>query len=354
MLGLPLASQINRFLNPSSAAHGPKGRRSARRVRPVLEGLEERALLTAPPVEVDLVGSGPTAAFSPKAVTINVGDTVNWVWKSDSHTVTSVTGSKEAFDSPGGNNVQNSGFTFEHTFSQVGTIVYYCKVHGTDLGNGMAINMFGTVTVMPATTSATLQSISVTPANPAVNADSMETFTATGTFSDNTMQNITSQVTWSSTNTGVATIDKNGVATGVSVGNSTITASLNGINGSTALTVNASAAQGTPPMFVNEMRMTVGKGAHKKVAGFILFFTPNDALNPNIASDATHYVVTQPGKKKNGPQAHVAVNMAMYNPTNNSVMLMLGKFTATKPLTAAVSGLIGANNMAVPNFTTRL
>jgi hypothetical protein len=102
------------------------------------------------------------------------------------------------------------------------------------------------------------------------------------------------------------------------------------------------------------MRMVAGKGAHKKVIGFNLFFSPNNALNSGVAQDPSHYSVTQPGKKKNGPPAHVVVNMAMYNPNNNSVMLMVGKFTANKPLTAAVTGLVGANGVAVPSFTTKL
>jgi hypothetical protein len=224
-----------------------------------------------------------------------------------------------------------------------------------DLGNGTASGMAGSVIVMPSSTgSATLQSITVQPANPTIAAGSNDGFTATGNFSDNSTQNLTSQVTWASSNAGVATITTSGMATGVGPGTSTITATLNGISGSTTLTVGSSSTQGTAPQFLNEMRMVAGKGAHKKVIGFNLFFTPNNALNSTVAQDMSHYSVTQPGKKKNGPPAHIVVNMAMYNPNNNSVMLMLGKFTANKPLTAAVTGLTGANGLAVPNFTTKL
>ena len=82
-----------------------------------------------------------------------------------------------------------------------------------------------------------LAAITVSPSNPSVLAGSTQQFTATGRFSDGTMQDLTSQVTWSSSNTGAATIGASGLATGVAAGVSTISATKNGINGSTTLTV---------------------------------------------------------------------------------------------------------------------
>ena len=55
-------------------------------------------------------------------------------------------------------------------------------------------------------TSATLVSIAVTPANPSIANGLTEQFTATGTYTDNSTQNLTTQVTWSSSNTAVATV----------------------------------------------------------------------------------------------------------------------------------------------------
>jgi hypothetical protein len=92
-------------------------------------------------------------------------------------------------------------------------------------------------------TAATLQSISVSPATVTVQAGSTKQFTATGTYSDASMQNITTQVTWSSSNTNVATINSSGLASGIAGGSSSIVASLGGgvtaISGSAALTVQA-------------------------------------------------------------------------------------------------------------------
>lgn len=77
--------------------------------------------------------------------TISPGDTVHWVWDSGIHTVTSIVGSTEVFDT--GNRVPS--FTFDRTFNNPGVFTYYCRLHGFDMGNGTAIGMVGTVTVVP-------------------------------------------------------------------------------------------------------------------------------------------------------------------------------------------------------------
>jgi plastocyanin len=74
---------------------------------------------------------------------ITEGDTIQWQWDQGFHTVTSVSGSAEAFDSGG----QGSG-TFSHTFTHVGTFRYYCQFHGFDNGNGTAGGMSGSITVL--------------------------------------------------------------------------------------------------------------------------------------------------------------------------------------------------------------
>ena len=62
-------------------------------------------------------------------------------------------------------------------------------------------------------------------------------YTATGTFSDGTTENLTDQVTWFSSNIGVADISNasgsQGLAKGVSPGSTTITAQINGVSDST-------------------------------------------------------------------------------------------------------------------------
>jgi hypothetical protein len=87
------------------------------------------------------------------------------------------------------------------------------------------------------TPSATLTSIAVTPAHPTIQVGGTQSFTATGTYSDNSTQNITSQVTWSSSNTLVATINASGMASAAAGGTSSIKATLGSVNNSTVITV---------------------------------------------------------------------------------------------------------------------
>ena len=89
--------------------------------------------------------------------------------------------------------------------------------------------------------SAVLVAIQVTPTNASLARGFMRPFTATGIYSDNSNADITTAVTWSSTNTGTATISNaagsQGVANGVAAGTTTISATQGSIAGSTTLTV---------------------------------------------------------------------------------------------------------------------
>jgi hypothetical protein len=95
-------------------------------------------------------------------------------------------------------------------------------------------------------TTATLQSIAVTPAAPSVGIGSTVQFSAMGTYSDNSTKNITSSVTWASSNPAFATIvAATGLATGVAVGTTEITATQGSVvspNDPLAVTVASSTA----------------------------------------------------------------------------------------------------------------
>jgi hypothetical protein len=92
-----------------------------------------------------------------------------------------------------------------------------------------------------------LVSIAVAPASPTITAGGTQQFTATGTYQDNSTLNISAQVAWNSSNTTAATINSAGLATGLSAGNSNITANLSGItSNSAALTVQSPALPACP------------------------------------------------------------------------------------------------------------
>src|SRR6476659_480535 len=125
--------------------------------------------LRATTFPVDVAPSGDHR-FSPVSVSIQQGDTVKWTWKGSGHSATSGTPGHPSglFDS----GINNSGHTFSHTFSDPGTISYYCIPHG-------AFGMTGSVIVAAATPTPTpTPTVSPTPTpDPTVPAQSLNVST---------------------------------------------------------------------------------------------------------------------------------------------------------------------------------
>jgi hypothetical protein len=113
------------------------------------------------------------------------------------------------------------------------------------------------LTVVPAT----LVSVAVTPTNPTSPLGTRMQFFATGTFTAGPPQDLTAQATWSSSAAGVATISNaagsEGEATALTTGDTTITATFNGVSGNTMLTVSSAALQ---TITVTPANRTVAKG----------------------------------------------------------------------------------------------
>jgi trimeric autotransporter adhesin len=94
-------------------------------------------------------------------------------------------------------------------------------------------------------TPAALVSIALIPADPSIANGTKQQFVATGTYTDTSTQLLTTAVTWSSSDTSVATISNasgsNGLASSIAEGTATITAVLGAVSGSTGLTVTPAA-----------------------------------------------------------------------------------------------------------------
>jgi plastocyanin len=271
-------------------------------------------------VEVDLINF----AFSPSSVTIHVGDTVHWVWKTSDHSTTSVAGSAVSWDS----GVHNSGFTFDVTFQKAGTFNYYCKIHGFDNGDGTAGGMAGSVIVEGAPT---LESIAVTPANPSVPKGLTQQFDAVGTYSDNSTQDLTTQVTWASSKTAVATISnaagKQGLATAVAQGSSTISATLGNINGSTVMTVSPAVLQS---IAVTPANPSVAKGLTEQ-------FTATGTYSDSSTQDLTTQVTW----------ASATTSVATISNSSGSQGLATTVSTGTSKISAAMGGISGSTTLTV-------
>jgi uncharacterized protein YjdB len=101
-----------------------------------------------------------------------------------------------------------------------------------------SINGQTPATAMLTVSNATIQSITVTPASPTIALGALQQFAASGLFSDGSTQDITSVVTWTSSAPTVAVVNQKGVASSATHGQTNIKATLNGVTGSTLLSVN--------------------------------------------------------------------------------------------------------------------
>jgi len=115
----------------------------------------------------------------------------------------------------------------------------FAQAAGSPISLGPPANATQSGIISPATaltiTNAKLQSIVVTPAIASVAPRGTQQFAANGTFSDGTTQDISSDVTWTSSNSAIATVGgQTGLALGQSSGSTQITATLGSITSSSA------------------------------------------------------------------------------------------------------------------------
>ncbi len=135
-------------------------------------------------------------------------------------------------------------------------------------------------TTVPA---ASLTTISVTPTNTTTQVGATLQFAATGTYSDGSTKNLTSQVTWTSSKTSVATISA-GLASAVGAGTAAISAVMDGIAGSTTLTVQAPPAATLSSIALTPPTPTVQTGSTQQ---FVATGIYTDGSTKNLTSQAT-------------------------------------------------------------------
>jgi sugar lactone lactonase YvrE len=114
-----------------------------------------------------------------------------------------------------------SGYTFSPTSIPV----------TVNNANSTGQNIIGTVS------SVSLVSIAITPANTSLSIGNTQQFNALGTYSDNSIKDLTGLVTWSVSNTSVATISTSGLVTSKVAGSTTIWAKYGTVSGTTPLSV---------------------------------------------------------------------------------------------------------------------
>ena len=125
-----------------------------------------------------------------------------------------------------------------------------------------------------------LTSISVGPPDSSFAVGVTQQLGATGVYSDGSKKDLSAGVTWSSSSTAVATTTATGMVTALTPGSTTITATLNGVSGTTTLTV-------TPATLVSigiaPATATLANGTHRQ-------FTAMGVYSDNSSHDVTSMV----------------------------------------------------------------
>jgi len=203
-----------------------------------------------------------------------------------------------------------------------------------------------TLTVTPAV----LTSIAVTPANPSILVSGTQQFVATGTKSDGTQSTITTTVTWASGTLTTATISNasgtNGLATGLAVGTTAITAT----DPTTGI---VSPAQTLTVTAATQYAYAVNDDASGTVSQYAI--EANGTLSP--MSPATVPAGTNPYAIAVDPTGHYAY-VANYG-SANVWQYTIGTGGALSPMGTATVGAgngpngitVKGNYVYVPNYT---
>ncbi len=151
-----------------------------------------------------------------------------------------------------------------------------------------------------------LLSISATPISANVPVGATQQFTAVGNYSDASTKDITTQITWSSSNPAVASINANGLATALSPGTTTISASQeNIVSLAIVLTVNTatltaiSVAPPTPTVLVGATQQFTANGSYSDSTSFnltsLVSWQTSDSSVATVNSAGLATAVSAPG-----------------------------------------------------------
>ena len=132
-----------------------------------------------------------------------------------------------------------------------------------------------------------LSQIVVSPIAPQTTTGQRPQFTATALYDNGTQQNVTARATWTSSNTGVATVNRTGQVTTVSPGSSVIQASFQGLSGASTLTVTTAVVTS---ITVTPISPSLAAGTTQPFAAVAIF---SDNTSQDVTNQAT-WVSTSP------------------------------------------------------------
>jgi hypothetical protein len=176
-------------------------------------------------------------------------------------------------------------------------------------------------------TAPTLSDVVLEPVDPTIAKGTTQPFTLTAVYSDATTADVTALATWSSSAPAVATITSAGLATGIAVGNSTITASYGGLSDTSVLTVSAAKLSS---IALTPLTPTIAKSTTKQ-------FTATGTFTDGTTQDLTSQVTW----------ASATTTVA----TITTAGLATGVGAGTSTISATFSGKTGSTTLTVTPAT---
>jgi uncharacterized protein YjdB len=182
-----------------------------------------------------------------------------------------------------------------------------------------------------------LASISVSPTASSLPVNTSQQFTATGTYKDGSSRDLTALVSWASTFSSIATVDVTGVATGMSAGSTTISASLGGVTGSTSLTVTAPTISS---IVITPDGLTLGIGIGQQYTATAIY---SDGSTQDLVSGVTWSSSATGVATINGSGLATTVGAG-----TATITAKVGSFTDTTQLTVVAANLVSISVTPTP------
>ncbi|MFA9276084.1 MAG: Ig-like domain-containing protein [Candidatus Aquirickettsiella gammari] len=146
------------------------------------------------------------------------------------------------------------------------------------------------------TSALVMTAITVTPSNPSATVGATQQFVATAVYNDLSTQNISSSVAWSSSNPLIATISNSapkGLASALTVGSTSITASQGALSGNTNFTVTAAIIAGIDLQTAESFAVLAGNSITNNSGGLTLVTgdvgSPSQTVDPVQTAGYTNY-----------------------------------------------------------------
>ncbi len=245
-----------------------------------------------------------------------------------------------------------SSATWSSSSATIASVTSSGLASGIGKGSATITAAFGTISGSATLTVAqpALVSIAITPGNASFALGTTQPLKAIGTYTDGSTLDISTSVTWNTANSGIATVNAQGLVASVAVGGTSVTATLGSISGTTTLTVNPATLVSiaiTPAIPAIPLGTTVQFSA---TGTFTDGSTQNVTDTVQWSSDATAVATISNSTGSQGLARSVETGTANITATSGSVQ---GTTTLTVTSAALVSIAVTPENPTIALGTTQ-